>query len=109
MKKILTILMVTAMMLSVCVLPALAEAQELVSASMPYDTYVYDYDGNPVITPHAYVPSFVVDGEDMGVGALSSPSDLEVDKDGNIYIVDMEYTVDMDALEGQVAESATKS
>ncbi len=104
-KRLFNIVLAVTLVLSVFMVPVSAGVDEVVSASIPYDTYVYDYDGNPVITPHAYVPDKVISGEDIGVGALTSPSDMEVDEEGNIYIVDMEYTVDMSTLTN-IADSA---
>ena len=87
--------------------PATADVKKIISASAPYDTYVYDYNGNPVITPHAYLPSKVVDGKNLSdvtwtdvtgtdVDGFTNPSDIEVDADGNIYVVDSKYSFNMD-------------
>ena len=107
--KLLYIILAVTVVASMCMLPASATT-EVVSASVPYGTYVYDYDGNPVVTPHAYVPVAVVNGDDMGIGKLTRPTDMEVDKEGNIYILDSDYTVDMSALtnvaEGEVAQES---
>ncbi|MBQ3866554.1 MAG: YIP1 family protein [Clostridia bacterium] len=59
------------------------------SALVPYTTYTYDIDGNYVDSPHAYVPDRLVTSADMGLETpLASPSDLETDSDGNVYIAD---------------------
>ena len=65
-----------------------AGAQPAASSYIPYSTYVYDYEGNPVETPHAYIPGEVYSGESLGVGEFDSPSDIFVDHGGNIYIAD---------------------
>ncbi len=56
--------------------------------NVPYSTYSYSYEGEPVPSPHAYVPGRIVSGSDLGLSALSSPDDLCLDSDGNIYIAD---------------------
>ncbi len=54
-----------------------------------YATYTYSYDGFALLSPDAYVPDRLVDSNYMGLDlALDDPRDLEVDKDGNVYIVD---------------------
>lgn len=58
------------------------------ASSLPYDTYNYDYRENIVFTPAAYVPDGSVSGVNLGVGAFSSPQDMCVAPDGNIYIAD---------------------
>ncbi len=56
--------------------------------NIPYSTYAYNYDGDPVESPHAYIPSVVIKGSDLSVGELSAPADMCLDGDGNIYIAD---------------------
>ncbi len=97
-KRALTAVLTAALLLGMWASTAAAASDEVLSAVVPYDTYVYDYDGNAVITPHAYMPSAVIDGEDMGVGSLNSPADMEVDEAGCLYIMDTGYTVDMSTL-----------
>lgn len=63
---------------------AAAERAEYV----PYSTYIYDYNGYQVETPHAYLPQRMVNGDDLGVGSLSFPSDLETGPDGCLYLSD---------------------
>ncbi len=59
------------------------------SAMVPYSTYTYDIDGFYVESPHAYVPDTIIDSAAMGLQtALNSPTDLETDADGNLYIAD---------------------
>lgn len=55
---------------------------------VPYDSYIYDYNGYQVSTPHAYLPENMLDGADIGAGALSFPSDIECGKDGSLYLSD---------------------
>ena len=86
MKKSIKILLV--LMALLCVLPAAA------SAAAPYTTYTYSSTGFVLYSPDAYVPDQVVDAEYMGTDSsgnsvvLEDPRDLEVDEDGNVYIVD---------------------
>lgn len=54
-----------------------------------YATYTYSYDGFALLSPDAYVPDRLVDSDYMGLRVpLDDPRDLEVDKEGNVYIVD---------------------
>ena len=54
-----------------------------------YTTYTYSYDGYPLQSPDAYVPSRVVDMETIGLTNDGYDlRDLEVDKEGNVYLVD---------------------
>lgn len=65
-------------------------AQAAVSYA-PYDTYTYTLDGGHayVFSPHAYVPTRLITSAEIGLGtAMKTPSDLAVDKDGNVYIAD---------------------
>jgi len=56
--------------------------------TVPYTSYTYDYWGEAVPAPQAYLPSRVITGADLGVGDLNAPSDLAVSPNGNIYIAD---------------------
>lgn len=56
--------------------------------TVPYTSYVYDYWGNSVPAPQAYLPSEVMKGENLSVGSFSNPNDLYVSASGNIYIAD---------------------
>lgn len=56
--------------------------------AVPYSSYTYDFWGEAVPAPHAYLPSLIIKGTDLGVGDFSAPSDLIVSEDGNIYIAD---------------------
>ncbi len=54
-----------------------------------YTTYTYSYDGFALKSPDAYVPDRVVDSNYIGLTVpIDEPRDLEVDKNGNVYIVD---------------------
>lgn len=73
--------------LLLCCLPAVP-AVGVSAENLPYDSYNYDYWQNEIPSPSAYEPVRSVSGKEMGVGPLSSPSDLYVDKDGFVYICD---------------------
>ncbi len=71
------VLVMTAMMLMTSV------------SAAAYTTYTYSYDGYPLQSPDAYVPSRVVDMETIGLtNDAYDLRDLEVDKEGNVYLVD---------------------
>lgn len=55
---------------------------------LPYDTYNYDYRGNVVMTPAAYVPTGSITGQDLGIDGFAEPQDLCVAPDGEIYVAD---------------------
>ena len=63
------------------------------SASEPYQTYTYSIDGFALYSPTAYSPVMTVDSNYMGLlanggVAFDEPTDIETDKDGNVYITD---------------------
>ncbi|MBR4869006.1 MAG: hypothetical protein IKU10_07600 [Clostridia bacterium] len=97
-KQYLFVILAVALMVSMCAVPASAAVNEVTSAAIPYGTYVYDYNGNPVVTPHAYIPSATISGSGLGIGDMTRPSDMEVGADGCIYILDQDYQVDMSTL-----------
>ena len=63
-----------------------------------YSTYTYSIDGESLASPDAYTPletiaseniTHLQDGEVVGLEVpLDTPTDIEVDSDGNIYIAD---------------------
>lgn len=59
------------------------------SADEPYTGYNYDWWEDPIPSQNGFVVDSVYTGEDMGVGALSEPSDIFVHQDtGKFYIAD---------------------
>lgn len=112
-KRFLFAVLAVTLLFAMLMAPATASEKKIVSATAPYDTYVYDYNGNPVITPHAYLPIKVVNGNELGsvtvtatdvtpsdVDGFLNPADLEVDKNGNIYVVDTKFAVNMEQFAG---------
>jgi len=80
-KKIMKIAALTLCIFMVLGVPAMAASS--------YGTYTYAQDGFGIASPDAYTPEQVVDYKYMGLeDALKSPTDLETDEDGNIYIAD---------------------
>ena len=86
-----------------------------VGAAEPYQTYTYSISGTSLGSPSAYTPAKSIDGQGMGLSdlerlatfypeldpsdpigskqltiyaALNTPSDIEVDDKGNVYIAD---------------------
>ena len=51
-------------------------------------TYTYSNTGDITFSPDLYDVENVFFGDEMGIGNLNSPDDIEVDKNGNIYIAD---------------------
>lgn len=54
----------------------------------PYESYIYDFWGQPVTSPQAYLPYRLIDGDKLGIGSLNSPQDVVVANDDRIYILD---------------------
>lgn len=63
---------------------------ESASAMVPYKTYFYDYDGEYLVSPDAYVPDKVLNAKAMGIegAGLNQPLDLFVDNNNSVYIAD---------------------
>lgn len=59
-----------------------------VQARLPYHSYTYDYWGDVIYSPAAYLPNRLITGEDLGIGNLRTPTDIFAGKDGKIYILD---------------------
>lgn len=55
---------------------------------VPYTTYTYSLKGDPVKSPHAWLPSEVISTVGTEAGALSQPADLVVDGEGRLYVSD---------------------
>lgn len=59
------------------------------SADEPYTGYNYDWWGDPIPSQNGFVVDKTVDGNDLGVGTLSEPSDMYIDMDNEkFYIAD---------------------
>ena len=54
----------------------------------PYDSYNYNSKKEAVPTPHSYLPSKIITGEDIGAGSFNNPEDIFIGADKRIYIVD---------------------
>ncbi len=61
---------------------------KLASAAAPYESYLFNFWGERVPAPQAYIPSLLVDGQALGVGALRRPQDLAVGPDQKVFIAD---------------------
>ncbi|MCR5215118.1 MAG: gluconolactonase [Eubacterium sp.] len=55
---------------------------------IPYDTYNYNYWEYIVKTPAAYVPDGIVTAQDLELTSFSTPQDLCVSDDGDVYVAD---------------------
>lgn len=58
------------------------------SLAAVYPSYTYNFWGEPVPAPQAYLPLTIIDGTTLGIGAFNSPQDIFVTKDQDIYVVD---------------------
>lgn len=63
-------------------------AANLVLAAAPYDSYLFNFWGERVPAPQAYIPLKLVDGQSLGVGPLRRPQDLAIGPDLRVYIAD---------------------
>lgn len=76
-----------------CLIMVFAPAAE--AASAPYQTFTYSSTGDMLSSPHAYVPDKEITQYDMNMDTpLSSPKDIFVDDNNNIYISDSGSTLD---------------
>ena len=102
MKKAISIIAIVIVLITVLALP--------LSAATPYHTYTYSINGKDLRSPDAYVPDKEINAAYMGLTdsvkmkslypdlsdeelakkmvALKTPTDLEVDENNNVYIVD---------------------
>lgn len=56
---------------------------------LPYDTYIYGQNGEPIGLPAAFAPSGRVTGEQLGIGDFQNPSDVFYDKEtARFYVAD---------------------
>lgn len=81
MKKLISVLCLLFVLLMVASVP--------VGASRVYQTYTYSIDGKALYSPDAYTAQKSIDAAAMGLElSLSNASDITVDEDQNVYIVD---------------------
>ncbi len=59
-----------------------------VFAKEPYDGYTYDTYGDRVPAPNVFLPKKEITGYSLGIGHMSKPSDVFVDKQNNVYLLD---------------------
>jgi hypothetical protein len=55
---------------------------------VPYDSYIYDFWEDIVLTPAPYVPGRSISGVSVGAGSFLRPQDMAVGPDGRVYIAD---------------------
>ena len=59
-----------------------------ISAQQAYDSYAYDSWGDPIPSQAGYIAREYIDGNTLGCGPLSAPSDMYVTDDGDMYVLD---------------------
>lgn len=79
-------LSIALLLLAVLLLPQTRVA--LAGQMSTYTTYTYDKDGYAVNSPAAYEFKREYAGTDLRAGAFNHPSDIFVDEEQNIYVVD---------------------
>ena len=76
-------------LVAVLCLMMLMSSLSVFAASAPYQTYTYSMGGDPMDSPHAYVPERTISNFDMGLETpLSAAKDLFVDDNEYVYISD---------------------
>ncbi|MBQ8862535.1 MAG: YIP1 family protein [Clostridia bacterium] len=76
-------------LVAVLCLMMLMSSLSVFAASAPYQTYTYSMGGDPMDSPHAYVPERTISNFDMGLETpLAAAKDLFVDANENVYISD---------------------
>lgn len=56
---------------------------------VPYTNYTYAEAGGSIVeAPQAYLPKTVIYGSSLGIDNFNIPTDIDVDKNGDIYILD---------------------
>lgn len=59
------------------------------ATTLPYENYTYsELDSQIIHSPQAYIPYKIIYGNEWAEGALNAPTDLDVDSNGDIYILD---------------------
>jgi hypothetical protein len=76
------------LLLSIVIVAIVSSNAVIPVSAAPYESYNYDYWGDPVAAPAAYLPDSIVSGDRLGVGALKDPQDIFVDAQDHIYILD---------------------
>ena len=73
---------------TVLLLVMLASQAVSVLAAPPMKGYIYSSERVPTAAPDAYKFDVAIDGDSYGIGTFNEPSDVAVDKDNYIYILD---------------------
>ena len=81
MKKLINIFAIALALLMLLAVP--------VGAFNSFQTYTYSIDGDPLLSPDAYIPVATYNNSYMGLAsAFSDPYDMVVDDEQNVYIAD---------------------
>jgi tetratricopeptide (TPR) repeat protein len=69
---------------------AAAAVPAFASGGVPYLGFTYDYWGDVVPSPAAYIPTISIGGPDIDpeIGVFRNPEDMFVDNNGDIYLLD---------------------
>ncbi|OBR62252.1 hypothetical protein A7K91_01085 [Paenibacillus oryzae] len=54
----------------------------------PYEGYTYNYWGQAVKSPIAFLPSRAITGQEAGTGAWNAPTDIFISDEGLVYVLD---------------------
>ncbi len=61
--------------------------QALEDTFVPYNSYIYNFWGDPVASPKPYIPDKIITSEELGLN-LKSPQDLFVGNSDMVYVLD---------------------
>jgi tetratricopeptide (TPR) repeat protein len=88
MRKFITLIL--AAVFTVGLIVPVGAADDGSGGGVPYLNFTYDYWGNIVPSPAAYVPTISIGGPDIdpSIGRFDSPQDMFVDANGDIYLMD---------------------
>src|SRR5690554_5856068 len=82
--KVLFLVIFITTLLTTTVFAAIDTADYIV----PYTSYTFDFWGDPMPAPQAYLPDLIIDLSSLEVEGISSPRDLFVSQENIIYVVD---------------------
>jgi len=58
------------------------------AGAVTYESYSYNFWGEVISSPHAFIPYKVLGGDDLGIEVFDRPEDIHTDENNQIYVVD---------------------
>ena len=69
-----------------CILFTISVSAAEYSLDLPYESYIYNNKGEPLVIPAPYVSGKTITGFDLGLSGFKDVSDIFYDKIGYVYI-----------------------